>query len=142
MINETLYNITVPTFQAPNTSGYLCELNQYALIEATNKLPIVCLYLSLAIFFILGFNWIVLPFLHKWKYYDDLKEALPGMAFALSIWLPLILMYFTMDLNAKSFKTLEMWLTIFAGLLVLSVAIYYRKKIIDFIKGINMEEKK
>lgn len=105
----------------------VCELNQYAMLEATNKLPIVCLYLSLAIFIILGFNWLIVPFLYKWKYYEDLKEGLPGMAFAVSIWLPLILMYFTLNLTEKGFKYIEDGL-IFFVLIVIATQIYYHRR--------------
>ena len=114
-----------------------CVLNQYALIETAKKLPIIALYLSIAIVVILGVNWIVLPFFNGWKHYDLWREALPGMAFAVSIWLPLILMYFTLDLNELGFKNLENVLLGICIVVVISVAIYYRRRIISWFQSVK-----
>lgn len=112
-----------------------CVLNQYAMLDATQKLPSIAFWLSLGVVALLAFNWIVLPFLYKWKYYETLKEATPGMAFALSIWVPLILMYFTLDLTEQGFKELEAILLIVAALYFITVMIYNRGHIRDWIKA-------
>ena len=114
-----------------------CELNQYALAQNTNRLPIICLYLSLAIVVLLGFFWIVLPWLTKWKYYELAKESIPGMAFVLSIWLPLILMYFTLKFTEKSFKVLESWLVVFAVMIILSTVWFYRWRILAWFQSLK-----
>ena len=132
---ELIMNLT----EINNQINQTCVLNQYALVEATNKLPKIALWLSLVIFLILAINYIVLPFLTKWKYYELAKEALPGCAFAVSIWLPLILMYFTLDLTEVGFKKLETILLIVTIAIAVFSIYWNRRIIIDKIKSLKEE---
>lgn len=129
-------NFTPITYINTSTPN-VCELDQYALLEQTKQLPIIVLWLSIAIFLILGFYWIVLPFLYKSEHHSMLKEALPGMAFALSIWMPLILMYFTLGLTTDGIKRLEFILTIISVVLMLGTIYYYRRRIITWFKSLQ-----
>lgn len=136
MINITLNGSSM--YDSVTQFQQTCELNQYALIENTARLPIVCLWLAVTICSVLAIWWIILPFLeNKWKHYELAREALPGIAFVCSIWLVLILMYFTLELTEQGFKDLELWLTIFATLLVLFSLWWNRKTIVNFIKKLR-----
>jgi hypothetical protein len=123
--------------QVMGTFNQTCILNQYEMLKNTTQLPQIALWLSLLVFIILGINYIILPFLKSFKHYELLKEALPGMAFAVSIWIPLILMYFTLNLNEQGIKTLEGWLKVAVGILILFTIYFYRKKIIGWFKSIQ-----
>jgi signal transduction histidine kinase len=134
-------NITNVSYGMENVfNNHTCVLNQYAMVEATARLPIICLWLSIAIFLILLTYYIVLPFFKSWKHYDLWKEALPGFAFALSIWLPLILMYFTLDFSKVNIKAIEKYLLWFSIVLVISVAIYYRRRIKEWLVQHNSSQ--
>ena len=139
-------NLTNLTFDATMTQSLYdefnrtCVLNQYALIETTNKLPKLALWLSIAIFIVLALYYIILPFLSKWKHYEVARESLPGIAFAMSIWLPLILMYFTLDLNESGFKTLENWLLGGVIILVAGTLYFYRRRIKEWILELKQSQ--
>jgi hypothetical protein len=137
-MNQTILNLTMGNISTDYNK--VCVANQYAMLEATNKLPIICLWLSIAVFTILGFYWIILPFLDKWKYYETLKEILPGFAFAISIWLPLILMYFTIKTDEAGFKSIEGWLTFGAILLIVAVVYNRRKQIKELFHRLRDED--
>jgi hypothetical protein len=81
-----------------------------------------------------------MPFFKEWKYYEDINDALPGMAFAISIWLPLILMYFTLDLTTSSFKNLERILLVITIIIVLISLWFNRERFFKWKKDLESLE--
>ncbi len=100
-MNFTLPNITT------DMSIDACSLNQYALVEATNKLPKIAFYLVVAIFFFLLLRQLIEPWFKDYKYRETVRESLVGFAFASSIWAILLLFYFTFQLTTAQIKHIE-----------------------------------
>jgi hypothetical protein len=116
-------------------------LNQYQLIENTQRLPKIAFWLSVAVFVFLFINyWQVLSFLNKWKYYPQIENAFAGFAFATSIWIPLILFYFTFSLNEATTKVIEQYVVYLLIAVIILGLLLNSKRIINWFKGLKVEE--
>ena len=117
-----VYNFTF--INATTTlSNTTCELNQFKLIEGTAKLPKLCFYLSLAVLLTLFIHYTIIPWFKDWKHYDYISDALPGFAFAMSIYLVIILFLFTFQLSDVEIARLsKLLLWIFIPLIIIRLA--------------------
>ena len=93
-----LANYTIPAAQS---FGEVCNLNQLALIEQTNKMPSQALTLALLVFVALLIHFWIIPYFKSWKYYDYIEDAFSGFAFAMSIMLVMLLIILTIQLSEE-----------------------------------------
>ncbi len=112
-LSNNIYNFTQPIGLMNDT----CLLNQYALIEQTNKLPQKLFYLSLIVMIALLIQIYIIPLLFKWKYYHYIESAGVGLAIPFSVFLSLGLWYFTFQLSTTQIKTIEHYMYWIAGAL-------------------------
>ena len=134
------YTFNQSIVDAAYSFNQTCITNQYAVIEATKKLPIIALWLSIAIFILLAFIWLVLPFIRTKINEEQWKDTLIGITFVTSIWLPLILMYFTLDFNEIQLKKLETILFIGAAILALITIYWNRRNIKKWLQTHNLSD--
>lgn len=116
------YTFNLVAENTTQTFREVCELNQYALLEQTSKIPKVGFYVSFIIMFTLLLWFFVQP---RFKDIDEFLGLEPlRFVTGLSIFLTLILLYTALDLSESTLKTIESILYIL--LAVIGVAIAYK----------------
>ena len=130
------YTIPVQTFQE------VCNLNQLALIEQTNKMPGQALTLALLIFGSLLIHFWIIPYFKSWKYYEYIEDAFSGFAFAMSIMLVMLLIILTIQLSEEQIHYYtNLGYYIFVPLIIIRVGyLLYTHR--DNIKGLFQEKTK
>jgi hypothetical protein len=101
-----LVNYTIPKGQS---FAEVCNLNQLALIEQTDKLPHQALYYALAVFAMLFIHFWIVPYFKSWKYYDYIDEAFSGFAFALSIILVMLMILLTVQMSPETINDIVLY---------------------------------
>ena len=115
-------NFTSLTVALNNSSpNDVCMINQYAVINSTAQLPILAFWFSVAIIAFLFIHWSIMPLFRKQDWFPYVQDTFLIFATISSIWVPLILMYFTFHLDSDAWNVIEN--NILYGVLVVFVVI-------------------
>ena len=100
-----------------------CELNQYKLLEHTQKLPKIAFYIALIMLLSLLFWMFIQPRLRKLD--NILNNEVIRFVAGLSIFEVLILLYTSFDFTQATFKKIELGLWIIMIILIILVGWKY-----------------
>jgi quinol-cytochrome oxidoreductase complex cytochrome b subunit len=136
------------SFALPNQSSFgsidnfskVCELNQYAIIEHTQKMPKIAFYIVLVICIILVIRNIVEPWFKEYKYRETVRDEMVNVAGMLSILAVILLFYFTFQYTQEQLILYEkIAVGIMTPLCIFSLW-WNRKGIINMFKRFKGED--